>query len=314
MKFVALAFGDNVILCAEEIKQLARAKSYSIKNQIVELEGEAFEYSRIAYSKTFYELLFVTTKSKIEDDVKKFDWEKHYKGSFRVDKHSVNFDLPYLGSLVGNQLKNPKVDLFNAKIKIEFLGSGNKILVCKVLYENDEKFSKRRPHLRPGFHPSSLQPKLARALVNLANVPEGGTVADPFCGTGGILIEAGLLGYKIVGSDISDEMIKMCKENMKSFKLKCDCSVADATKVKIKADAVVADPPYGLCSSLHKCDKLELYESFLKNAYKQLKKGSRVIIMFPNDAMPKHDFKVIAEVDQFIHGSLTRHITVLEKE
>jgi len=56
-----------------------------------------------------------------------------------------------------------------------------------------------------------------------------------------------------------------------------------------------------------------LYEGFLKNAYAQLKVGSRVVVMFPNKVRPKHDFKVVAEVDHYMHHSLTRHIMVLEK-
>jgi len=53
-------------------------------------------------------------------------------------------------------------------------------------------FGKRKPHMRPGFHPSSLNPKLARAFVNLTGIRKG-TIVDMFCGTGGILIEAGLI-------------------------------------------------------------------------------------------------------------------------
>ncbi len=41
---------------------------------------------------------------------------------------------------------------------------------------------------RPFSLPISLHPKLARALVNLARVPMGGVLLDPFCGTGGILL------------------------------------------------------------------------------------------------------------------------------
>ena len=43
---------------------------------------------------------------------------------------------------------------------------------------------------RPFFSPISLHPRYARALINLTGVKNGGTVLDPFCGTGGIVIEA----------------------------------------------------------------------------------------------------------------------------
>lgn len=54
-----------------------------------------------------------------------------------------------------------------------------------------------------------LPPKLARMMVNLAQVKEGATVLDPFCGSGTILMESALAtkASLIIGSDISDEMM-----------------------------------------------------------------------------------------------------------
>ena len=37
----------------------------------------------------------------------------------------------------------------------------------------------RRPRKRPVFHPSTMQPKLARCIVNLARPPEGATLLGP---------------------------------------------------------------------------------------------------------------------------------------
>lgn len=314
MKFIAIVSGDDVILGAEELKQLSGAKKYSIKGQVTEFEGKEFDYSRLAYTHKLCELLFVTIKKNLEKDVKDFNWDKPYSGSFRVDTFNLGMDLGELGSMVWDQLKKPKVSLKKPKTQIYFIGSGSKVFVCKLLFGNTEKFGERRPHLRPGFHPSSLQPKLARALINLANVKEGGVITDPFCGTGGILIEAGLLGYKLVGSDVSEGMVELCKENFKFFKFKgYKVFEADATKVEIKANAVITDPPYGICSSLRKADKKELYRAFLDNVYKQLKKGSRVVIMFPNNNGLKGKFKLIAKIPHYMHHSLTRQIFVLEK-
>lgn len=314
MKLFAIAYGDDVKLGAEELKHLARSSSYKVDGQVVILEGKKFDYSRLAYTRQLYSLLFVTTKGKLEEDSRRFNWERYCKGSFRVNALNLGLDLRYLGSLVWHRLKNPKVDLVNPDTTIGFVSSGDSVYVGKLIFNNDEHFADRRPHLRPGFHPSSLQPKLARALVNLAIIKKRGTVADPFCGTGGILIEAALLGYKAVGSDCSGKMVHLCRKNISYFNLdKAICSKADATVVDIKADAIVADPPYGICSSLHKSDKSVLYKGFLSNAYRQLKKGSRLVVMFPNKFRDKGRFRIIAEIDHYVHKSLTRHIMVLEK-
>ena len=47
---------------------------------------------------------------------------------------------------------------------------------------------------RPFFRPVSLEPRLARAAVNIAAGVDEGYVVDPMCGTGGILIESALTG------------------------------------------------------------------------------------------------------------------------
>ncbi len=54
-----------------------------------------------------------------------------------------------------------------------------------------------------------LPPKLARIMVNLAQVKDGATVLDPFCGSGTILMECALAtkASLIIGSDISDRQI-----------------------------------------------------------------------------------------------------------
>lgn len=61
-----------------------------------------------------------------------------------------------------------------------------------------------------------LPPKLARMMVNLAQVPEGGTLLDPFCGSGTILMEAALAtrAEKILGSDIDPQQIKDANANL----------------------------------------------------------------------------------------------------
>ena len=65
-----------------------------------------------------------------------------------------------------------------------------------------KNFETRKVQNRPFFSPISLHPKVARALVNLSEVEKNETLLDPFCGTGGILLEAGLIGANVIGNDI----------------------------------------------------------------------------------------------------------------
>ena len=74
----------------------------------------------------------------------------------------------------------------------------------------------RKAHLRPELQPTSLHPRLARALINLTGIRKG-ILLEPFCGAGGILLEAGLMGIKTVGYDIDKIVLKKCKINLNFY-------------------------------------------------------------------------------------------------
>ncbi len=70
---------------------------------------------------------------------------------------------------------------------------------------------------RPGRDDTSgmLPPKLALMLINLTGATTNQTLLDPFCGSGTILTEAMLLGFKnIIGSDISDKAVEDTRKNV----------------------------------------------------------------------------------------------------
>lgn len=61
-----------------------------------------------------------------------------------------------------------------------------------------------------------LPPKLARMMVNLAMIPDGGTLLDPFCGSGTVLMEAAFAtnAAKLIGSDIEARQVASTEENL----------------------------------------------------------------------------------------------------
>ena len=60
-----------------------------------------------------------------------------------------------------------------------------------------------------------LPPKLAQILINLCGPLESGAVVlDPFCGTGVVLQEALLMGYRAYGTDINERMVEYSKKNL----------------------------------------------------------------------------------------------------
>ena len=75
----------------------------------------------------------------------------------------------------------------------------------------------RRDQARPARDAKvgMLPPKLAQILINLCGpLKLGSVVLDPFCGTGVVLQEALLMGYKAYGTDINERMIEYSKKNL----------------------------------------------------------------------------------------------------
>ncbi len=72
-------------------------------------------------------------------------------------------------------------------------------------------FNRPRRNAKQGM----LPPKLARIMVNLTDQDGAGkTLLDPFCGSGTVLMEAGLVGYsKTIGGDINATAISDTQAN-----------------------------------------------------------------------------------------------------
>jgi tRNA (guanine10-N2)-dimethyltransferase len=79
-----------------------------------------------------------------------------------------------------------------------------------------ESYASRTPSERPFFQPVSLDPRQARLLISLAHRQsiEPTTVVDPFCGTGGIAIEAALQGMEALASDLDPRMVEGTLQNL----------------------------------------------------------------------------------------------------
>ncbi|MBI3035182.1 methyltransferase domain-containing protein [Candidatus Woesearchaeota archaeon] len=243
-----------------------------------------------------------------------------------------------LAIYIWNSVKDPKVDLENPKTKIEIFIVKGRAYCGLSVFENKEDFESRKSHLRPFPHPSSLHPKLARALINISGIKDG-TLLDPFCGTGGFLIEAGLMNIKIIGYDISRTMVEGCKKNLEHFKIKaCKIKNKNALSINDKFDYVVTDLPYGLNSNAYlqynknsiqdKSNKINLknqqknqikalekfYLKFLKNLRKRLKK--KAVIIFPSYAncrklLKTAKLKMEKSFSIHVHRSLARRIVLL---
>jgi len=215
-----------------------------------------------------------------------------------------------------------KVDLDSPDMELRII-MGKKLHAGWQLHEIDRtSFEKRKGKDRPFSHPISLHPRYARAMVNMARIRPEDMLLDPFCGTGGILIEAGLTGARIMGSDIDPRMIEGCRINLshflgedKQFQLH-ELDVANIEKLG-KVDAIVTDPPYGRSASTAKEDVGELYMRALEAFADVLKTGGRLAIVFPEKEyieLASEYLSLVGVHDLFVHRSLTRYFCVFEKD
>lgn len=296
----------------QEILRLYHKKDYEIIENLLLIESEKDYFSRLAYSNEVYEFLFQSKSENVENDIKNFNWEKVCKNSFSVRVMNNTKNERKIAGLIYESLKNPKVDLKNAETKIVFFFFEKTIICGKLIHAQDKSFNKRKAHMRPELHPTSLSPQLAIACINLTGLTKG-KFLDPFCGSGGIIIEAGLIGFDITGYDIDKIMINRAKINLDHYGLKkYDVKLQDATKMTEKFDCIVTDLPYGKSSKLS--DEInKLYIDFLKNAYKVT---DTAVVLFPDFVDYEKmlgNWKEELSFDYYLHKSLSKKIVLLKK-
>jgi len=181
----------------------------------------------------------------------------------------------------------------------------------------NRNFNQRKPQFRPYFHPTSMHPKTARALVNLSRIKKGDHILDPFCGTGGILIEAGLMGITVKGSDIDEEMVNGCIRNLQHYSLKGEIKFTDAMNIKKEfgnVNAIVTDMPYGRSSFTTEKNLRKFYSEFISVAGNLLQTGRYLVMVTPEEFTPKpKNLSVAEEFSLYVHKSLTRKIMVMRR-
>ena len=113
---------------------------------------------------------------------------------------------------------------------------------------NDFKWQKHND--KPYSYSNALGLRMARALVNIAMKDnQEGTLIDPCCGVGTVVIEALDLGIKVKGCEISKQIAYNARENVEFLGYLRDTIVCyDMHKIKDKYDSAIIDIPYGLFS------------------------------------------------------------------
>jgi tRNA (guanine10-N2)-dimethyltransferase len=283
---------------------------------------------RLSYTHEVFQILIRADEDKLISEMEKYPWVDIVKSDYAVrvkkmDKKS-QFNTSKLewemGSIINKATPEARVNLDDPSIFIRTIIKNGKVIVGQRIGQISKKhFFNLKPHKRPFFYPGSMSPKLARCMVNLTRIKKGQTLLDPFCGTGGILIEAGIVGARVIGTDIDYKMVKGTKKNLEH------CGVADyqvfredARKLELptKVDAIVTDPPYGISASTGGEKSEDLYQQSMQSLQGLLKDNGRMCLATPHyldldDVLAGTKFKIIEQHHIRMHKSLTRVISVL---
>lgn len=275
---------------------------------------------RIALAHAISEHISSGTISELEDGAGDLDVDGTIAIRMRDlrPKRERKTDSAVLERIGGILTKGRKVDLENPDHEIRLVQGESNYLGVQRARIDRPSFQQRKVDNRPFFSPISLHPKYARALVNLARASEGETFLDPFCGTGGILLEAGFIGAKLVGSDIKEKMIEGCKENLSKFNVHSSffrSDVGDIGKHVGEVSSIATDPPYGRSSSTMREDPASLYERSFRAFQEVLKKNGCLGVVLPGEKYVEmgEGFLELKEVHkQRVHKSLDRFYCVFK--
>ena len=194
-----------------------------------------------------------------------------------------------------------KIDLTNPDVtlRVHLLSpSGNTVhpddivttpvVAWGITIHNGDDWAKRTAPNRPFFKPVSLDPKLARAMVNLA-CPNGGTLLDPFCGTGGLIIEGILCGMDCFGSDLAWPMVTGTRENAAwaqdrggtgSYEIRNGSATNLPETWDGPFDGFAFDPPYGR-NAWKSEDGFELLEGALASCHSLASEDANLVTLIP---------------------------------
>lgn len=284
---------------------------------------------RLGYTHEVHELIEKSSVDSISYDISLIEWPKYIDENFAVRVKRFNSEVDTvaaerrIGSLILDNCDGIKVKLKEPNSLIRVVAFENTLYIAIEKFKlNKKHFVESKPHKRPFFYPGSMSPKLARCMVNLSRVTAGQLLLDPFCGTGGILIEAGLIGCKVVGSDIYWKMKNGTAINLDYFGITDYRTFnIDVRELKMyeKVASVVTDPPYGISTSTGDIEGNDIFKEFFISMYGNMKDDAYLCMASPHyvDLTPIADevgFEIVEQYAIKMHRSLTRIISVIRKK
>ena len=335
--------GEHRTLPHAEIRAILQSqridfKETSASRKLLRVKADRSALDAVARRSVMYEQCGIeiattnTSKRQLLSILRRADLTRHFtkKRSFAVRSIRVagafrQINRATMEREIGGILKEKnhriKVNLKSPDVTFLCVVSSRGFLLGEITHSRvPGLIASRRPRKRPVFHPSTMQPKLGRCIVNLARPSEGALLLDPFCGVGGILLEAVAIRCRAIGADADPRMIRGARTNLRHYGAEpFGLVVADATKIPIHGvDSIVTDPPYGREASTRGRKLDALLKEFLPMAHDILSKDGHICICCPSELRilsiaRQAGFKLVESHLLYVHRSLTRRILVLTK-
>ncbi len=163
---------------------------------------------------------------------------------FRIDVHdpSARLGMASRDAVIAiADLTDSHPDLSDPAHRFLIVARPGEVVFGEVVVRADRSFKAHAA--KPWTTSASLDGRFSRALVNL--VPDAGSILDPCCGAGSILIEAAALGVTAHGVDWKPALAGMTRQNLAALGYRGTVVQADAREHVQTADAIVTDLPYG---------------------------------------------------------------------
>jgi tRNA G10 N-methylase Trm11 len=205
--------------------------------------------------------------------------------------------------------------------EVVVIAGNQKIFVGKTLTVQNYEDYGRRDYQRPSRdeHAGMIPPKVAQSMINLAGpLKPLEYILDPFCGSGTILQEAILMGYKAVGSDLDQTAVGNSETNLEWFRnryhvppnryklMRAHAAELSGVMSNFKLAGVVTEGTLGpIYSRLPTATEMKnnfknlakLYDQVFRELKKILPIGARVVLCLPAYKLNFTDYERMPDLD-----------------
>ncbi|MGM5480278.1 MAG: TRM11 family SAM-dependent methyltransferase [Nanobdellota archaeon] len=301
-------------LALAEITSCLSAKIKWVKNKWVcilsSLDKRSIKQraSECAFVTDIYKLEYTGLFASFLDKSSKYINNSYYLHIAELENKTL--DKQTICDMIYHSLNSPQVSLHNPENTYLLLFADKQFFFAQQLNLNTSLFQELQKNTCYQ-KPTSIDPRIARVMIQLS---QGKTILDPFCGYGGILLQAASLGKTCYGGDINNTLLSQAKRYFLTAGYDAVFRCIDARYWDVPVDAIVTDIPFGKNSSLP-----TTHETLMTDFFKKAEPITSRIIL---GCLENHEIErwikgtswnITSSFTWKVHRSMIRRIVTLEK-